>query len=130
MSTLTTTPAVGTFAESLAEMADGYPTDPEGTALVPVTVTDPSTGEQHQVPIEPVQLAWVTALVRGELDTFRAAHSGSTGYCGHSRGTGLAGGTGTPHCPPTTAAAREARTNWPLNTWSRSCTTAVNLSAA
>ncbi|WP_412075504.1 hypothetical protein ACLF6K_06160 [Streptomyces xanthophaeus] len=27
-------------------------------------------------------------------DTFRAAHSDGTGYCGHCRGTGLAGGTG------------------------------------
>ncbi|MEU9796909.1 hypothetical protein AB0E27_41300 [Streptomyces sparsogenes] len=92
MSTQTTTPAADAFAQALAELADGYPTDPEGTAPVTVTVTDPATGEQHQVPIEPGQLDWVTALVRGELDTFRAAHSDGTGYCGHCSGTGLAGG--------------------------------------
>lgn len=89
-----TTTAAADFAQALAELADGYPTDPEGTAPVIVTVTDPATGEQHPVPIEPGQLDWVTALVRGELDTFRAAHSDGTGYCGHCRGTGLAGGTG------------------------------------
>ncbi|MFE5859773.1 hypothetical protein [Streptomyces virginiae] len=89
-----TTTAAADFAQALAELADGYPTDPEGTAPVIITVTDPATGEQHPVPIEPGQLDWVTALVRGELDTFRAAHSDGTGYCGHCRGTGLAGGTG------------------------------------
>ena len=94
MSTQTTTPAAGAFAQTLAELANGYPTDPEGTAHVTVTVTDPATGEQHQVPIEPGQLDLVTALVRGELDTFRAAHSDGTGHCGHCHGTGLAGGPG------------------------------------
>ncbi|MFK0154114.1 hypothetical protein ACIQVK_18835 [Streptomyces sp. NPDC090493] len=94
MSTQTTTPAAGAFAEALAELADGYPTAPEGTALVTVTGTDPSTNKQHQVPTEPGQLAWVTGLIRGELDTFRAAHSDGTDYCGHCRGAGLAGGTG------------------------------------
>ncbi|MFC4506675.1 MULTISPECIES: hypothetical protein [Streptomyces] len=89
-----TTAAAADFAQALAELADGYPTDPEGTVPVIVTVADPTTGEQHPVPIEPGQLDWVTALVRGELDTFRAAHSDGTGYCGHCRGTGLAGGTG------------------------------------
>ncbi|WP_093802210.1 hypothetical protein [Streptomyces sp. Wb2n-11] len=93
MSTETTT-AAADFAQALAELADGYPTDPEGTAPVTVTVTDPGTGEQHQVPIEPGQLDWVTALVRGELETFRNAHCDGTGYCGHCRGTGLAGGHG------------------------------------
>ncbi|MFG3403684.1 hypothetical protein [Streptomyces sp. NPDC048142] len=88
------TAAAADFGQALAELADGYPTDPEGTAPVSVTVTNPATGEQHQVPIEPGQLDWVTALVRGELDTFRDAHSDGTGYCGHCRGTGLAGGTG------------------------------------
>ncbi|MGW3202282.1 hypothetical protein ACWDBD_48915 [Streptomyces sp. NPDC001118] len=88
-----TTTAAADFAQALAELSDGYPTDPEGTALLTVTVTDPATGEQHQVPIEPGQLAWVTELVRGELDTFRAAHSDGTG-CGHCLGTGLAGGPG------------------------------------
>lgn len=88
------TMAAAAFAQALAELADGYPTDPEGTALVTVTVTDPATGDQRQVPIEPGQLDWVTALVRVELDTFRAAHTDGTGYCGHCRDTGLAGGTG------------------------------------
>ncbi|MGT2527262.1 hypothetical protein ACU4GG_08700 [Streptomyces nojiriensis] len=37
------------------------------------TVADPARGEQHPVPIEPGRLDWVTALVRGERDTFRAA---------------------------------------------------------
>ncbi|WP_405749313.1 hypothetical protein OG232_04305 [Streptomyces sp. NBC_01411] len=90
MSTETTT-AAGAFAQALAKLADGYPTDPEGTALVTVTVTDPGTGEQHQVPIEPGQLDWVTTLVRGELDTMRNSHPDESGYCGHCRGTGLAG---------------------------------------
>ncbi|MEU5547171.1 hypothetical protein AB0G85_33145 [Streptomyces sioyaensis] len=92
MSTKTTTPAADAFAQALAELADGYPTDPEGTALV--TVTDPATGEQHQVPIEPGQLDWVTTLVQGQLDDFRNAHADGSGACGHCRGTGLAGGTG------------------------------------
>ncbi|KAB7835704.1 hypothetical protein [Streptomyces mobaraensis] len=78
MSTETTT-AAADFAQALTELADGYPTDPEGTAPVIVTVTDPATGEQHPIPIEPGQLDWVTALVRGELDTFRAAHPDGTG---------------------------------------------------
>ncbi|WP_188299206.1 hypothetical protein [Streptomyces sp. CBMA156] len=59
-----------------------------------VTVVALTAGEQHQVPIEPGQLDWLTALLRGELDTFRAAHSGGTGHCGHCRGSGLAGGSG------------------------------------
>ncbi|MFI8497292.1 hypothetical protein ACIGFK_02010 [Streptomyces sp. NPDC085524] len=37
------------------------------------TGTAPATGEQHPVLIEPGPLDWVTALVRGERDTFRAA---------------------------------------------------------
>ncbi|MEU7156038.1 hypothetical protein AB0A98_06275 [Streptomyces chrestomyceticus] len=93
MSTENTT-AAADFALALGEMADGYPTGPEGTAPVIVTVTGPATGEQHQVSIEPGQLDWVAALVRDELDTVRAAHSDGNGYCGHCRGTGLAGGPG------------------------------------
>ncbi|WP_050514087.1 MULTISPECIES: hypothetical protein [Streptomyces] len=93
MSTETTT-AAADFALALGELADGYPTDPEGTAPAIVTVTDPATGKQHLVPIEPGQLDWVAALVRAELDTFRAAHSDGNGYCGHCRGAGLAGGPG------------------------------------
>ncbi|WP_051877145.1 hypothetical protein [Streptomyces natalensis] len=92
--TTTTTPAADAFAQALAELADGYPTDPEGAPLVTVTVTDPATGEQHQVPIEPGQLDWVTTLVRGQLDDFRNAHADGSGACGHCRGTGLTGGTG------------------------------------
>ncbi|MFJ5071713.1 hypothetical protein ACIQC7_35385 [Kitasatospora sp. NPDC088556] len=88
------TTAVGDFGQALAELTDGYPTDSEGTVPVIVTVTDPATGEQYPVPIEPGQLDWVTALVRDELDTFRAAHSDESGYCGHCRGTGSAGGPG------------------------------------
>ncbi|MFF4607770.1 hypothetical protein ACFY12_34155 [Streptomyces sp. NPDC001339] len=91
MSTETTT-AAAEFAQALAELADGYPTDPEGTPLLTVTVINATTGEQHQVPIEPGQLDWVTSLVRGELDTFRNAHPDEDGTCGHCRGTGLAGG--------------------------------------
>ncbi|NEA15422.1 hypothetical protein [Streptomyces halstedii] len=86
--------AVGDFAQALAELADGYPTDPEGAVPVIVTVTAPATGKPHQVLVEPGQLDWLTALVRGELDTCRAAHSDGTGVCGHCRGTGLAGGSG------------------------------------
>ncbi|MFJ7280647.1 hypothetical protein [Kitasatospora sp. NPDC098663] len=93
MSTKATT-AVGDFAQALAELADGYPTDPEGTVPVIVTVIAPTAGEQRQVPMEPGQLDWLTALVRGELDTFPAAHSDGTGHCGHCRGTGFAGGSG------------------------------------
>ncbi|MGW5929336.1 hypothetical protein ACWF2L_24260 [Streptomyces anulatus] len=81
------TTAVTDFARALA---DGYPTDPEGTVIV--TVTDPATGEQHPVPIEPGQLDWVTALVRGELNTMRNSHPDESGYCGHCLGTGSAGG--------------------------------------
>ncbi|MFJ2419265.1 hypothetical protein [Streptomyces brevispora] len=88
------TAASAGFAQALTELADGYPTDPEGTAPVIVTVIVSATGEQHRVPIEPGQLDWVTALVRGELDTFRNAHSDGTGHCGHCQGTGLAGGSG------------------------------------
>lgn len=94
MNTPTTIPAAAAFAQAFAELADGYPTDPEGTAPVTVTVTDPATGAQHQVLIEPGQLDWVTTLVRGELETFRNAHSDGAGYCGHCRGTGSAGGPG------------------------------------
>lgn len=90
MNTKATT-VVGDFAQALAELADGYPTDPEGTVPVIVTVIAPTVGEQHQVPIEPGQVDWLTALVRGELDTCRAAHSDGTGHC---RGTGFAGGSG------------------------------------
>ncbi|MFJ8855205.1 hypothetical protein [Streptomyces sp. NPDC102437] len=94
MSTQTTPQEAGAFVQALTELASEYPTDPEGTALLTVTVTDPATGEQHLVPIEPGQLEWVTRLVRDELDTCRNAHSDGSGHCGHCRGTGLAGGTG------------------------------------
>ncbi|MFD3907829.1 hypothetical protein ACFXOL_11030 [Streptomyces californicus] len=94
MNTPTTVPAAAAFAQALAELADGYPTDPEGTARLTLTVTDPVTGEQHPVLVEPGQLDWVTALVRGELETCRNAHSDGNGHCGHCRGTGLAGGHG------------------------------------
>ncbi|MEV7872483.1 hypothetical protein AB0P17_41695 [Streptomyces sp. NPDC088124] len=93
MSTKATT-AVGDFARTLAELADGYPTDPAGTMPVIVTVIALTAGEQHQVPVEPGQFDWVTALVRDELDTFRTAHSDGTGDCGHCRGTSLTAGSG------------------------------------
>ncbi|MFD7661260.1 hypothetical protein [Streptomyces sp. NPDC059788] len=93
MNTESTT-AAADFAQALAELADEYPTDPEGATPMIVTVTDPATGEQHPLPIQPGQLDWVTDLVRNELDTHRAAHSDGTGYCGHCRSTGLAGGPG------------------------------------
>ncbi|WP_371793016.1 hypothetical protein OG285_32310 [Streptomyces sp. NBC_01471] len=94
MSTPTTLPAAVAFAQALAELADGFPTDPEGTALVTVTITNPMTGEQYPVPIEPGQLDWVTTLVRGELDTMRNSHPDESGYCGHCQGSGSAGGPG------------------------------------
>ncbi|MFJ9901196.1 hypothetical protein ACIQPR_48655 [Streptomyces sp. NPDC091280] len=84
--------AAADFAQALAELADGYPTDPKGTAHLTVAVTDPRSCMQHQVPIEPGQLDWLTILVRGELDTMRNSHPDESGCCGHCRGTGAAGG--------------------------------------
>lgn len=92
MSTETTT-AAAAFAQALEELA-AFENDPEGTTLLRVTVTDPATGEHFQLPLEPSQLGWVTELVRGELDTFRNAHTDGTGYCGHCQGTGFSGGPG------------------------------------
>ncbi|MFE7118530.1 hypothetical protein ACFU99_24245 [Streptomyces sp. NPDC057654] len=86
--------AAAAFTLALAKLAEEYPTDPEDTPLVTVTVTNPATGEQHQVSTQPGQLDWVTALVRDELDTVRNAHCDGSGYCGHCRGNGLAHGTG------------------------------------
>ncbi|MGW6606064.1 hypothetical protein [Streptomyces sp. NPDC055036] len=93
MSTKATTVAAD-FAQALAELADGYPTDPEGTVPVIVTVIAPAAGKQHQIPIEPGQPDWVTSLVCGELDTMRNSHPDESRYCGHCRGIGSAGGPG------------------------------------
>ncbi|MFI1869682.1 hypothetical protein [Streptomyces jumonjinensis] len=80
------------FTAALQELAQEYPTDPVGTATVAVTVTDPTTGEQHQAQLQPGQIEWLTSLVRDELTTAQAAHSDGTGRCGHCTGTGTAGG--------------------------------------
>ncbi|MFF1700036.1 hypothetical protein ACFVXC_41450 [Streptomyces sp. NPDC058257] len=80
--------SAGLFAAALQELAETYPTDPEGTATVAVTVTDPATGEQHQALVQPGQLGWLTTLVMGEMATCRNAHSDGNGQCGHCAGTG------------------------------------------
>ncbi|WP_327359867.1 hypothetical protein [Streptomyces sp. NBC_01304] len=79
-----------TFTAALRQLAEDYPTDPEGTATVTITVTDPATGETHQLDIQPGQLDAVTDAVRGQLDTFRNAHPDQSGQCGHCGGTGHA----------------------------------------
>jgi hypothetical protein len=76
------------FTAALQELAETYPTDPEGTATVAVTVTDPATGEQHQALVQPGQLGWLTTLVMGEMATCRNAHADGNGQCGHCAGTG------------------------------------------
>ncbi|MFH8343127.1 hypothetical protein [Streptomyces sp. AM6-12] len=76
------------FAAALQELAETYPVDPEDTATVAVTVTDPATGEQHQALVQPGHLGWLTSTVMAELATCRNAHSDGTGQCGHCAGTG------------------------------------------
>ncbi|MGW1765000.1 hypothetical protein ACWCQL_13115 [Streptomyces sp. NPDC002073] len=80
------------FTSALQALADTYPTDPEGTATVAVTVTDPVTGEQHQAHLQPGQLEWVTTMVMDEMASCRNGHSDGTGQCGHCAGTGKAHG--------------------------------------
>ncbi|ATL88771.1 hypothetical protein [Streptomyces malaysiensis] len=90
MSDLNPTRPAALFAAALQELAQEYPTDPDGTATVPITVTDPQTGEQHQAHVEPGQLDWITSAVMDLMATFRNAHADGSGQCGHCAGSGKA----------------------------------------
>ncbi|MEV8590900.1 hypothetical protein AB0424_28570 [Streptomyces sp. NPDC051180] len=79
----TTAQAPVLLAAALQELAREYPTDPDDTATVTLTVTDPATGEQHQAHLQPGHLRWLTTLVMDEMTTCRNAHSDGTGQCGH-----------------------------------------------
>ncbi|MEU0743957.1 hypothetical protein [Streptomyces sp. NPDC006134] len=78
------------FTAALQELAETYPVDPEGTATVTVTVTDPATGKQHQALVQPGHLGWLTSTVMAEMATCRNGHADGNGQCGHCAGTGRA----------------------------------------
>ncbi|MEY9961507.1 Ran-binding zinc finger domain-containing protein [Streptacidiphilus sp. MAP5-52] len=79
-------------ATALQELFATYPTDPEGTATaVVLTVTDPATGAQHTIELQPGQASWLTGLTMDEVATCRNAHSDGNGECGHCGGSGKAG---------------------------------------
>jgi hypothetical protein len=76
-------------ATALQVMFETYPTDAEGTtAAVVLTVTDPATGTQHTIELQPGQAEWLTTLTMDELATCRNAHSDGNSQCAHCRGTG------------------------------------------
>jgi Transcription factor zinc-finger len=90
-----TAAGVERLAGLLNQLAEEYPTDPDGTSPVTVALQpphDPAAGAQ----LTPGHLDWLADMVERELASSRAAHIDGTGRCGHCRGTGR---VGSPRCP-------------------------------
>lgn len=95
-----TAAGVERLAGLLNQLAEEYPTDPDGTA--PVTVAlQPPHGPAATARLTPGHLDWLADMVERELASSRAAHIDGTGQCGHCRGTGR---VGAPRCPSCRAA--------------------------
>ncbi|QMU70052.1 hypothetical protein [Streptacidiphilus sp. P02-A3a] len=81
------------LAAALRELLIGSrASDGEGLApAVVLAMTDPATGTEHTVALQPESADWLTRLTVDSIASCRNAHSGGNGLCAHCRGTGRAG---------------------------------------
>ena len=89
--------AASALVEALLHLVTEYPTDTDDAPAAVVTLTDPITGQHHEVGLLPGHVTWLTTLLQAEEATCQQAHSDQPGACGHCRGTGSAHSR--PECP-------------------------------
>jgi hypothetical protein len=82
------------LAQALRTIVEDYPSaDPDVTPTLRLTLSRRGRELDH-IELPAADVAHLAALLGRELDTWRNAHPGGTGTCGHCDGTGAARPTG------------------------------------